>query len=77
MNFVREVGHGGELDHLPGSWGWPLLGDLPSQLCVAEEGAARLSASEIVDHMIFMLLAAHDTLASTLTSCVYAPCRPT
>ena len=46
--------------------------DLFSQLCVAEEGKFRLSAPEIVDHMIFMLLAAYDTLASAMTSCVYA-----
>ncbi len=47
--------------------------DLFSLLCKAtdEEGAG-YSDQEIVDHMIFLMMAAHDTTTSTLTSMVYA-----
>jgi cytochrome P450 len=47
--------------------------DLFSLLCKAtdEEGAG-YTDQEIVDHMIFLMMAAHDTTTSTLTSMVYA-----
>jgi cytochrome P450 len=47
--------------------------DLFSQLCQAtHEDGALLSAQDIVDHMSFLMLAAHDTLTSSLTSFVGA-----
>jgi cytochrome P450 len=46
--------------------------DLFSQLCRAEdeETGARLDDSEIVDHMIFLLFAAHDTTTSGITALI-------
>ena len=45
--------------------------DLFSQLCHAtHEDGALLSTQEIVDHMSFLMMAAHDTLTSSLTSFV-------
>lgn len=47
--------------------------DLFSQLCQAtHEDGAHLSAQDIVDHMSFLMLAAHDTLTSSLTSFIGA-----
>ena len=47
--------------------------DLFSQLCRAtHEDGALLSTQDIVDHMSFLMLAAHDTLTSSLTSLVAA-----
>jgi cytochrome P450 len=47
-------------------------GDLFSRLCQAEsEEGERYSDREIVDHLIFLMMAAHDTTTSTLTSMVY------
>ena len=47
--------------------------DLFSQLCHAtHEDGALLSAQDIVDHMSFLMMAAHDTLTSSLTSFVAA-----
>src|SRR3989440_4738153 len=47
--------------------------DLFSQLCRAtHEDGALLSTQDIVDHMSFLMLAAHDTLTSSLTSFVAA-----
>ena len=47
--------------------------DLFSQLCQAtHEDGALLSAQDIVDHMSFLMMAAHDTLTSSLTSFVAA-----
>jgi cytochrome P450 len=47
-------------------------GDLLSQLCGAQgEDGRPLSDGEIVDHMIFLMMAAHDTTTSTLTSLLY------
>ncbi len=46
--------------------------DMFSLLCCAEsEEGHRLRDAEIVDHMIFLMMAAHDTTTSTLTSMVY------
>ena len=47
--------------------------DLLAQLChaVSQEGE-RLTDEEIVDHMIFMMVAAHDTTTSALTNMVWA-----
>jgi cytochrome P450 len=46
--------------------------DLFSQLCRATwEDGSLLSAGDIVDHMSFLMMAAHDTLTSSLTSFVY------
>src|SRR5260370_10403056 len=43
--------------------------DLFSQLCHAtHEDGALLSNQDIVDHMSFLMMAAHDTLTSSLTS---------
>ena len=45
--------------------------DLFSQLCVqATPGEERYTDSELVDHMIFLLMAAHDTTTSALTTSV-------
>src|ERR1700743_775860 len=47
--------------------------DLFSQLCRAtHEDGALLSIQDIVDHMSFLMMAAHDTLTSSLTSFVAA-----
>jgi cytochrome P450 len=47
--------------------------DLFSQLCRAtHEDGALLSTQDIVDHMSFLMMAAHDTLTSSLTSFVAA-----
>jgi cytochrome P450 len=46
--------------------------DLLSRLCRAEDEAGRqLSDTEIADHMNFLMMAAHDTTTSTLTSLLY------
>jgi len=46
--------------------------DMFSLLCRAEsEDGSRYSDAEIVDHMIFLMMAAHDTTTSTLTSMLY------
>jgi len=46
--------------------------DLFSQLCHAtHEDGALLSTQDIVDHMSFLTMAAHDTLTSSLTSFIY------
>ena len=43
--------------------------DLLSQLCEAQdEEGQRLSDSEIADHLVFLMMAAHDTTASALAS---------
>ncbi|WP_213289555.1 cytochrome P450 [Bradyrhizobium sp. sGM-13] len=45
--------------------------DLFSQLCQAtHENGALLSTQDIIDHMSFLMMAAHDTLTSSLTSFV-------
>ncbi|MDX1694572.1 MAG: cytochrome P450 [Ketobacteraceae bacterium] len=50
--------------------------DFFAQLCHAEgESGEQLSDQEIIDHMIFLLFAAHDTTTSTLTSLVYRLAR--
>jgi cytochrome P450 len=47
--------------------------DLFSQLCQAtHEDGALLSTRDIVDHMSFLMMAAHDTLTSSLTSFIAA-----
>ena len=48
--------------------------DFFSQLCRAadEESDATLSDEDIINHMIFLLFAAHDTTTSTLSSVIYA-----
>jgi cytochrome P450 len=46
--------------------------DLISYLIEAEDGEGnRLTTEQIVDHLIFTLVAAHDTTASSLTSLIY------
>jgi len=46
--------------------------DLFSELCRAtKEDGALLSQQEIIDHMSFLMMAAHDTLTSSVTSLVY------
>lgn len=46
--------------------------DLFALLCRAEdEDGNRYTDQEIVDHMIFLMMAAHDTTTSTLTSMIY------
>jgi len=50
--------------------------DMFSSLCRAEgEHGERFSDREIVDHMIFLMMAAHDTTTSALSSTVYALAR--
>lgn len=48
--------------------------DFFSELCraVDEEGELTLSDEDIMNHMIFLLFAAHDTTTSTLSSIIYA-----
>ena len=47
--------------------------DLFSQLCQAtHEDGALLSTQDIIDHMSFLMMAAHDTLTSSLTSFIGA-----
>ena len=47
--------------------------DMFTRLCHAEtEEGDRLEDDEVVDHMIFLMMAAHDTLTSTLTTSAYA-----
>lgn len=51
-------------------------GDLFSRLCTAEsEEGERFSDGEIVDHMIFLMMAAHDTTTSALTTLAYLLAR--
>lgn len=46
--------------------------DIFTRLCQAEdEDGKRLDDQEIIDHMIFLMMAAHDTTTSTLTSLLY------
>jgi len=46
--------------------------DMLSRLCRAtDESGRRLSDDEIADHMNFLMMAAHDTTTSTLTSLLY------
>lgn len=46
--------------------------DLFSQLCRAtDEDGNRYSDQDIVDHMIFLLMAAHDTVTITMTTMIY------
>ncbi|MEM8887078.1 MAG: cytochrome P450 [Bacteroidota bacterium] len=46
--------------------------DLFSRLCVAKnEEGEMLDEQQVIDHLIFILMAAHDTTASTLTSLSY------
>jgi cytochrome P450 len=46
--------------------------DLFTQLCrAATEDGSLLSPQQIIDHMSFLMMAAHDTLASSLCSFVY------
>lgn len=50
--------------------------DMLSRLCRAtSETGERYSDREIVDHMIFLMMAAHDTTTSTLTSLLYELAR--
>ncbi|MGH6739226.1 MAG: cytochrome P450, partial [Bradyrhizobium sp.] len=47
--------------------------DLFSQLCHAtHEDGALLSTQDVIDHMSFLMMAAHDTLTSSLTSFIGA-----
>lgn len=50
--------------------------DMLSRLChaVSEDGD-RFDDAEVVDHMIFLMMAAHDTTTSTLTSMLYELAR--
>ncbi len=46
--------------------------DMFSQLCQAtDDGGRAFSDDEVVDHVIFLLMAAHDTVTSALTTTVY------
>ncbi len=50
--------------------------DLFSQLCqVKDESGQPMRDDEIVDHLIFVMMAAHDTTTSALTTIVYALAR--
>jgi len=50
--------------------------DMFSQLCRAEsEDGQKFSDTEVIDHMIFLMMAAHDTTTSTLTSMTYELAR--
>lgn len=46
--------------------------DMFSQLCRAQDDEGRrFSDQEIIDHMIFLMMAAHDTLTSSLSTLIY------
>jgi len=46
--------------------------DMLTRLCHAEtEEGQRFADEEIIDHMIFLMMAAHDTTTSTMTSLLY------
>jgi cytochrome P450 len=50
--------------------------DMFSRLCHAQtETGERFSDADVVDHMIFLMMAAHDTTTSTLTSMTYELAR--
>ncbi|MDR3418800.1 MAG: cytochrome P450 [Nevskia sp.] len=50
--------------------------DLFSQMCrTVSESGERYSDEEIVDHLIFLMMAAHDTTTSALTTIAYALAR--
>jgi len=50
--------------------------DMLSRLCRAEtEDGERFGDQEIIDHMVFLMMAAHDTTTSTLTSMTYELAR--
>lgn len=50
--------------------------DMFSQMCVARsENGEMFSDQEIIDQMIFVMMASHDTTTSTLTSMVYETAR--
>ncbi|HQC95515.1 MAG TPA: cytochrome P450 [Aquabacterium sp.] len=50
--------------------------DLFSQLCHARgEDGERFSDDEVVNHMVFLMMAAHDTTTSTLTTLLYCLAR--
>jgi cytochrome P450 len=50
--------------------------DLFTELCRAtKEDGSVLSDQEIADHMSFLMMAAHDTLTSSVTSLVYLLCK--
>ena len=50
--------------------------DMFSLLCNAtDEDGNRYTDQEVIDHMIFLMMAAHDTTTSTLTSMTYALAR--
>lgn len=50
--------------------------DLFSQLCHARsEDGERFSDDEVINHMIFLMMAAHDTTTSTLTTMFYCMAR--
>ncbi|HXQ21087.1 MAG TPA: cytochrome P450 [Candidatus Acidoferrales bacterium] len=50
--------------------------DMFSRLCRAEsEEGARFSDADVIDHMVFLMMAAHDTTTSTLTSMTYELAR--
>jgi cytochrome P450 len=47
--------------------------DMFTQLCHAtDEDGRRLTDAEIIDHLNFLMMAAHDTITSSLTSAIYA-----
>ena len=57
--------------------GWErVLAELFPQLCQAcDEHGQQYSDEEIVDHLIFLMMAAHDTTTSAITTMVYAMAR--
>jgi cytochrome P450 len=50
--------------------------DMFSRLCRAQsEDGARFTDADVIDHMVFLMMAAHDTTTSTLTSMTYELAR--
>jgi cytochrome P450 len=50
--------------------------DLFSELCRAtKEDGSLLTDQEVADHMSFLMMAAHDTLTSSVTSLIYLLCK--
>ena len=50
--------------------------DIFSRLCRAQsEEGARFTDADVIDHMVFLMMAAHDTTTSTLTSMTYELAR--
>ena len=65
VDFFRS-----QIDGKRGSQGM----DLFSQLCRAEtEDGHRFTDDDVINHMVFLMMAAHDTITSSVTSMIWLP----